>query len=278
MEVLNLAKGLVVPLLFSLLIGFAVVGVLKLSRDFEVHETNTIRRLFLVEESASINRKIATNNRSFNKITSAQVDILAASANIDKYKKARIDHLRKVIREEIKSLPISLSAHQRSKMAINLSKFSDIYDIPLALMTGLLRQESAFNPKAVSWMEAKGLGQIMDATGDDIKEWLGPKFPGPFKPFRIDHNIHFSAFYLSRMLDTFDYNRESALMAYNAGPKKILRLVAREKCMLKFANEQQAPGVPEHYCGPEVKLEKETVDYVLRVLQYTKKYEELGVH
>lgn len=231
-----------------------------------------------MEESTSINRGIAHNNRSFSKTTRAQVDILAASINVNEYKKARIAKLREVINNEIKRLPVSLSAQQRSKMAISISKYSDMFDVPAALMMGLVRQESAFNPRAVSWAGAKGLGQIMDPTADDIKQWLGPKFPGSFKPFRIDHSLLFSAFYLSRMLDIFEYDRGMAIMAYNTGPKRILKLILRENCVLDWENHKNSRGPVGNNCGHEIKLEKETVDYVIRVLQYVDRYEELGVH
>jgi len=50
--------------------------------------------------------------------------------------------------------------------------------VPPLLFLALIRQESRFNPDAVSWAGATGLTQVMPSTGEWIAEQVGPQ------PFR----------------------------------------------------------------------------------------------
>jgi Transglycosylase SLT domain len=77
-----------------------------------------------------------------------------------------------------------------------------------ALFASLIYQESRFNPKAVSHVGAKGLGQLMPATAKDL---------GVDDSFDAQSNLDGSARYLTEMMDKFG-NVEMALAAYNAGP------------------------------------------------------------
>ena len=90
------------------------------------------------------------------------------------------------------------------------------------LLAALLRQESLFEPAAESWVGARGLGQVMPATGQDIATALG------IQDFEIDDlykpatSIQFAAFYLASQLDRFDDQILAALAAYNGGPGNTL--------------------------------------------------------
>ncbi len=79
-----------------------------------------------------------------------------------------------------------------------------------SLLAGLVRAESAFDPRAVSHKGAQGLGQLMPSTALDL---------GVDDPFDPAQNLDGSAHYLSLMLHRFDDVR-MALAAYNAGPAR----------------------------------------------------------
>lgn len=87
-----------------------------------------------------------------------------------------------------------------------------------ALLAGLVRQESAFNPRARSWVGATGLAQVMPATG----RWIAPRV-GVYD-FRTQHltvpevSLEMGALYLRDQLRRYDGARDLALAAYNAGP------------------------------------------------------------
>lgn len=87
-------------------------------------------------------------------------------------------------------------------------------------MAGLIRQESEFNPRAVSPARAYGLTQIMPATGRQLLKVSRRRFR-PTVLFNPDVNLRLGATYLKESLDKYDGRWECALAAYNAGPSRV---------------------------------------------------------
>ncbi|MDW8148847.1 MAG: transglycosylase SLT domain-containing protein [Roseiflexaceae bacterium] len=92
------------------------------------------------------------------------------------------------------------------------------FGVDPALMFALLRQESAFDPAATSWAGARGLAQVMPATGQGIARALGVTGFHETDLYRPDLSVRFGAFYLSRQLAAMNSSLEGALAAYNGGP------------------------------------------------------------
>lgn len=89
---------------------------------------------------------------------------------------------------------------------------------PLFLLS-VLRQESLFEPFAQSGAGARGLMQIMPATGQEIASQL--HWPENFATQDLDRptvSIPYGAQYLSRQRDYFNGSLMDALAAYNGGP------------------------------------------------------------
>jgi soluble lytic murein transglycosylase-like protein len=83
-----------------------------------------------------------------------------------------------------------------------------------ALLAGLVKQESGFNPSAGSGAGARGLTQLMPATaaGLGVTNVLDPV-----------QSLNGGAKYLKQQLDAFGGDVTKALAAYNAGPGAVQR-------------------------------------------------------
>jgi len=89
------------------------------------------------------------------------------------------------------------------------------------LLAGLIRQESEFNPGAVSRANALGLTQLIPGTGRMMARAQGF---GPFSSgmlFQPDVSLRLGAAYLKTQLSSWNGNLEQTLAAYNAGPGRV---------------------------------------------------------
>jgi soluble lytic murein transglycosylase len=91
------------------------------------------------------------------------------------------------------------------------------------LLLALVRQESAFEWQVESWAGARGLMQIMPATGDWIALQLSWKDYSQQALARPYLNVRFGAWYLARQLTSFNGDVAASLVAYNAGPGRASR-------------------------------------------------------
>ena len=91
------------------------------------------------------------------------------------------------------------------------------------LLAALIRQESEFDPRAVSRAKAMGLTQIRPATGRDLsrKLKLGRFTVGML--YQPEINVRMGAYYLRWLLSGLDDRYEAALAAYNAGKTRAVR-------------------------------------------------------
>lgn len=88
------------------------------------------------------------------------------------------------------------------------------YRVDPSLLHAVITTESSYNPKAVSSKGARGLMQIMPATGQRFgaKDLFDPK-----------ENIRAGAKYLRWLLDLFNDDVELALAGYNAGEQAVIK-------------------------------------------------------
>ena len=89
------------------------------------------------------------------------------------------------------------------------------------LVSALIRQESEFNPSAVSHSNALGLMQLLPSTGKGEAKQLGLKGYNQDSLFDPNVNIELGTRYFRKMVDHFNGQVEYALAAYNAGDNRV---------------------------------------------------------
>jgi soluble lytic murein transglycosylase-like protein len=136
------------------------------------------------------------------------------------------------------------------------------FGVDPALLRGLVRQESIFEPRARSRAGALGLTQLMPATAKSLsRSVLRARYRVSFL-YDPGVNARLGAAYFRRLLDRFGGNPVFALAAYNGGPTRMARIV------------RENPGREDDEVF-ESHPAYETRDYVRRVMLYAESYREL---
>jgi len=94
------------------------------------------------------------------------------------------------------------------------------------LLAALVRQESVFDPDALSPAGARGLAQLLAGTAAQLARGLDLAF-APAWLAVPDLNLHLGAAHLADLLRRFGGRVEVALAAYNAGSRPVNRWLAR---------------------------------------------------
>ncbi len=94
-----------------------------------------------------------------------------------------------------------------------------------ALVLAVIRQESAFYPRAISRAGARGLMQLMPATAHQVAHRIGVPYRRAMLTENPAANLRLGRAYLQEMLDTFSGTSMLALAAYNAGPHRVVRWI-----------------------------------------------------
>ena len=90
------------------------------------------------------------------------------------------------------------------------------------LVAALIRQESEFNPQAVSRAKAYGLTQVLPRTGREVARRIGVSGFTPRRLFEPEFNMRLGTYYLKSLLDQWDGKIEATLASYNAGKSRVV--------------------------------------------------------
>jgi soluble lytic murein transglycosylase len=91
------------------------------------------------------------------------------------------------------------------------------------LLQALMREESALDPKALSWAGAVGLTQLMPATAKAVAKGLKIRNVNVQMLLEPDLNIRLGSWYLGTLVKRWDGNLPYAIASYNAGPGMVAR-------------------------------------------------------
>lgn len=91
------------------------------------------------------------------------------------------------------------------------------------LVLALIRQESAFDPRAVSTRGARGMMQLLPSTAKSVARATGQRYSRAGLLDDPQYNIQLGMAYLNSMMAKFDHAPALALAAYNAGPSRVNR-------------------------------------------------------
>ena len=122
------------------------------------------------------------------------------------------------------------------------------------LIAAVIREESVYNPDAVSPAGALGLMQVMPQTGQMIAGRLGGESFSKERLFDPGYNIRLGSWYMGQLAEKFDHNPVYMVAAYNAGPEAVAKWV-----------QQFGGGEPDEFV--ESIPYTETRLYVKRVLR-----------
>lgn len=96
-----------------------------------------------------------------------------------------------------------------------------------ALAYAIARQESAFNPAAISPANARGLLQLLPGTAKGVANRHGLTFTPAKLTSDAGYNATLGAHYLGEQIDAFGGSYILTFIAYNAGPKRVPEWITR---------------------------------------------------
>jgi soluble lytic murein transglycosylase len=103
----------------------------------------------------------------------------------------------------------------------DLKKFAVANDLDPYLVASLIRQESEFNPVAVSRANAVGLMQLLPRTGKLVAHQVELKRYSSSQLYTPTVNLQLGTHYFRGMVNQFGGSFEHALAAYNAGTDRV---------------------------------------------------------
>jgi soluble lytic murein transglycosylase len=144
---------------------------------------------------------------------------------------------------------------------IDLKKFSSDNALDPYMVAALIRQESEFNPSAVSRANAVGLMQLLPKVGNSVAKQEKMKHFSNNELFTPGVNMELGTRYFRSMVDKFG-SFEYALAAYNAGAERVQDWLGQG-----------------HYRDPQEFVESipftETREYVQAILRNANVYRQL---
>jgi len=195
---------------------------------------------------------LSKTNAKMEKLEQALMDLRAAM-NVDSIRQYEIQKIMAIIDRYNKDMP----SHEKYDIANEIYNASVKYtNLDIDFICAVITQETGktWDPKSISKAGARGLMQVMPATGMFLAKYEDITWTNP-EEILLDpvYNIRIGTRYLSTLIGL--YGVEGGLVAYNGGE----RLAAR------WLSSNKAKGI----------LGKETRDYLSSVFKLYEEYKEI---
>jgi soluble lytic murein transglycosylase-like protein len=115
---------------------------------------------------------------------------------------------------------------ERERVAEVLERAEQSRGLDALLVLAVIEQESRFDPSARARSGALGLMQVRPFVGADVARRHGIRWEGPQTLLEPASNVQLGTLYLAEMFDLYG-DLDVALAAYNLGPTRVRRLLAR---------------------------------------------------
>jgi soluble lytic murein transglycosylase len=167
--------------------------------------------------------------------------------------------------DDKKDLALVAAKKASTKKVINLSACYPYYQNSFindpALVNSLIRQESLFNPHAVSQVGATGLMQLMPATADKFARRAKVRLPSVSSLTNPHLNMRIGTEYVDFLKNRFNNYKILAIASYNAGEHRA------DDWIKRFGDPRKINSLDEVVDWVEKIPFGETRNYVQRVLE-----------
>ncbi|MBC2777872.1 lytic transglycosylase domain-containing protein [Parasphingopyxis marina] len=136
-----------------------------------------------------------------------------------------------------------------------------------SIVHAIARQESQFDPRAVSHAGARGLMQFMPATAQEVSRWIGRGYSPSALTSDPQYSIQLGRAYYENLYERWG-NHVLAAASYNAGPGNVNRWI-------RANGDPRTPGVDIVRWIEEIPI-YETKNYVQRVMENAVMYDLLN--
>jgi soluble lytic murein transglycosylase len=141
-------------------------------------------------------------------------------------------------------------------------RVSAITTVPHSFLIAIARQESAFDPRARSSANARGLMQLLHSTAGAAAKRAGLSAPSTTDLYNPAINVEISGHHLAALMARYGDRRPLVAAAYNAGQRRVDRWI------------KDASGTPTDVWIETIPF-RETRNYVKNVLAFAQVYGQL---